>query len=777
MTTQPQFIDYLVSLAPEGETALIVRQKIITRNGKPEQYRDGTMKAVWTPYLPGRKFNEEWAVYGNTGSFIESRLDENKLSASSANCEYVMVMVLDDVGDPDKAPNIPALEPTWKIETSPNSFQWGYAFADGEQPTKMDFTNAIRAIADAGYTDPGACNPVRNFRVPGSVNLKPGKNYFKSRMVEFHPDREFTLSQICEALGVSPDSRNSRTVRPVRLNDAQDDTVLAWLNEQGLVLGPVNREGWCAVVCPNHQNHTTPEDLMARYHPGDRAFVCYHGHCEEFTSQMFLDWVADNGGPSVTHGLRTELLSDTLSVALKNLTPSEMFTTDTDAIIAEVQNRELGRITKQGWYQRFAYVISEDGYFDLEYRNLVPRKSFNAVFRHIECKGLHSGRKVEASVCYDENRESNRAKMVAGQTYAAGESVIVARDGELYGNRWRDARPVVDKSHVADISLWLQHAERLIPEPEEREHVFNVMAYKLQHPEKKINHAVLHVGREGCGKDTLWGPFIWAVCGPHLRNRGLVDNENISGNFGYQLESEIMILNELKEPNAADRRALANKLKPIIAAPPETISINKKNQHPYDMLNRVFVLAFSNDKVPLSLPSQDRRWFCLKSTAGRMPVGEAEFMWKWYNTGGFEAIAAWLYRRDVSMFNPAAPPMATDFKMTMVEHGMSSSESYLVDMIRNGFGEFARGVVGSPFFSLCDRLSGMAPQGMKVSQVALLHALEESGWVDMGKLKSSRYQTKKSVYCSPEMAETHSRSELRDMLELPPESTLLRKVK
>jgi hypothetical protein len=72
----------------------------------------------------------------------------------------------------------------------------------------------------------------------------------------------------------------------------------------------------------------------------------------------------------------------------------------------------------------------------------------------------------------------------------------------------------------------------------------------------KINHAILHGGDEGCGKDTFWFPFIWSVCGPDLRNRGLVDADGINSRWGYALESEILILNELKEPEAAQRRSL-----------------------------------------------------------------------------------------------------------------------------------------------------------------------------------------------------------------------------
>jgi hypothetical protein len=298
------------------------------------------------------------------------------------------------------------------------------------------------------------------------------------------------------------------------------------------------------------------------------------------------------------------------------------------------------------------------------------------------------------------------------------------------------------------------------------------MAFKTQHPEVKINHAVLHGGDEGSGKDTFWAPFIWAVCGPNLKNRGLVDNDSIASTFGYHLESEILIINELKEPDARERRALANKLKPLIAAPPEMLTVNRKGLHPYDMVNRMFVLAFSNDPVPISLPSQDRRWFCVWSHAPRMDADEASAMWKWYRSGGFEKIAAWLHARDVSKFNPAAAPMMTEFKYNLVEHGMSIGESYLVDLMRNRIGEFNKGVIGSPFHALCDRLAGAAPTGVKIPQAELLHALKEAGWKDAGRLASRDYPTRKHVFCAPDMIDL-PKSELRRLVEVTPQSGLV----
>jgi hypothetical protein len=753
------FLEYITNLAPEGETALIVRQKPqVDTNGMYQSHADGTIKCTWPAFLPTAKTKPDWAIYGNTGSFILDRFADGKVSASAANCEYVLVMMLDDIGTKSKEP---PLAPTWIMETSEGSYQWGYAFS--EQPSKGDFTAAIKAIAKAGYTDPGATNAVRNFRLPGSVNLKPGRGNFASVLVEFHPEREYTLAEICAALDVVPDPTDTAQNNPIRLADTGKDSVMTWLNEQGLVLSAPNGEGWMGVVCPNNGEHTDG-NIEGRYKPLDRSYCCLHGHCVDFSSQMFLDWVADNGGPAVDHGLRDELIAEKMTLALSKITPNEVYRDTAAELIAEVERKELGRIEKADWYTRFAYIQDDESYFDMQDRREVGRQTFNALFRHIPCKSIHTARKVEASICFDENRQANGAKALVGVTYAAGEDVIVTRDGDLFGNRWRDARPDVQNLRDGDISMWMDHCQELVPEQAELEHIFDVMAFKVQHPEIKVNHAILHAGDEGSGKDTFWAPFIWAVCGDHLKNRGIMDNNSVNSQWGYQLESEILIINELKEPDAATRRQLANQLKPIIAAPPEMLPINRKGLHPYYMANRLFVLAFSNDPVPISLASQDRRWFCVWSTAPRMDSRQAKKIWDWYRSGGFGMIARFLRARDVSQFNPSAPPMWTEFKANLVEHGMSMAESYLVDMLRERKGDFTKGVIGSPFHSLCDRLAGQAPAGVKVPQAALLHALKEAGWIDRGRIKSREFDTKKHVFCAPDLEDV-SKSDLRRMVE------------
>lgn len=754
-----ELLDYLVKLAPAGETALIVRQRPVVRNGDQALHADGSPRYTWPAFLPTHKRKTGEAWYINTGSFICDRFPEAKPSASAAHCEYVLFMMLDDIGTKSKVPPLP---PTWVIETSEGSFQWGYAFS--EQPTKGEFTAAITAIAAAGYTDPGATNAVRNCRLPGSVNLKPGRDNFEARLVEFHPEREYVLNEICKALEVTPAASDGAGLPSIKIRDTGSDSVLRWLSDQGLVLSQVNQEGWCGVVCPNNAAHTDGQ-IEGRYSPVNRAFCCYHGHCEHLDSNAFLAWVAEQGGPKVTPGFREELVAERMAVVAEALKPNDMFRDTASEIIAEVDRKELGRLEKAGWYARFAYVVSDDTYFDLQARREMSRGAFNAVFRHVSCKSIHTDRRVEASICFDENRQAAGARVLEGVTYAAGDSVLVTQDGDVYGNRWIDARPDLSGVAPGEIDVWLAHAERLIPDAQEREHVFNVMAYKLQNPKVKINHAILHGGDEGCGKDSLWAPFLWSVCGPSMRNRGLVDGKSINSRWGYALESEVMILNELKEPEASERRALANSLKPIIAAPPDTLTIERKGLHPYDMVNRVFVLAFTNHQVSITLETQDRRWFCVWSDAPKMTEDEGKALWKWYEAGGMARVAKWLAMRDVAAFSPKATPMTTEFKLRLIDKSRTMAESYIVEQIEKLSPEFAAGVIASPVHRICNSLQQGSPNGAKIVPVALYHALKEAGWIDLGMVKSAEFQTKKNIWASEDMVRKWNKSELRRMVE------------
>ena len=100
------------------------------------------------------------------------------------------------------------------------------------------------------------------------------------------------------------------------------------------------------------------------------------------------------------------------------------------------------------------------------------------------------------------------------------------------------------------------------------------------------------------------------------------------------------------------------------------------------------------------------------------------------------------------------------------DFGMSAVESSLLDMISLRMGEFASGVIASPFQAICER-AAMSFGCKQFPPAALFHALEEAGWVDVGMCASRSSKTKKHVFCAPEFAHM-SKSSLRDLAEQKP---------
>jgi hypothetical protein len=62
-----------------------------------------------------------------------------------------------------------------------------------------------------------------------------------------------------------------------------------------------------------------------------------------------------------------------------------------------------------------------------------------------------------------------------------------------------------------------------------------------------------------------------------------------------------------------------------------------------------------------------------------------------------------------------------------------------------------------------DRLQDHAPQNVRLNVPALLHALAECGWTDVGLVKTKRYGTRRHIWLSPDWRGT--KTEARDAAE------------
>ena len=429
---------------------------------------------------------------------------------------------------------------------------------------------------------------------------------------------------------------------------------------------------------------------------------------------------------------------------------------------AAADERDPSSLEPGEWHKRFAYVVPDDAYFDVQQCVEYSRGAFNALYRHVRCHSIHASasgaaRRIEASTAYDENRAAMRGRMLQGITYAPGRAVLCEHTGQVFGNKWRNARP---GCVGGDPGPWLAHVERLISDPAERQHLLDAMAFKVQRPGVKINHAMLIGGVPGSGKDSMIAPLLYAIGGANETNTTRVEAAELQQVWGYFLENEVIIFNELRQSEAIDRRALENRLKPILAAPPELLTVQRKGQHPIQVVNQAMVLAFSNYRDAIAIPSDDRRWWVTWTDAPRMTEQESSELWDYFKAGGLQAGAAYLRQRDVSRFNPSAAPPWTDAKQIMINQSRNLSETWLVERIQRRADEFRPAVICGPWGRLIERLQESAPQQIRITQQALTLALTEAGWRDFGMCKSRAHQTAAHCFAAPEF--TGTKSEARD---------------
>lgn len=223
-----------------------------------------------------------------------------KLTRKIEDLQEAMVLVLDDVGTKSA---VPPVEPSYILETSEGNYQYGYILAPWDVSTPEGYAlydGSLRALANAGYNDPGAIGGYRAVRVPGSLH----KTGWVCRCTLWEPDRVWGLLDLMEQMDVVPiKQRVNRSVQNHTDPNAStgipaDDPVFKWLYENGHVLDDTAPE-WQVIRCPWHGNHSDSEDITAYYSPTKHAFCCHHATCRSKKTRQMIEWATAAGLPSL----------------------------------------------------------------------------------------------------------------------------------------------------------------------------------------------------------------------------------------------------------------------------------------------------------------------------------------------------------------------------------------------------------------------------------------------------------------------------------------------
>lgn len=254
-------------------------------------------------------------------------------------------------------------------------------------------------------------------------------------------------------------------------------------------------------------------------------------------------------------------------------------------------------------------------------------------------------------------------RRVKGLTMRPGQGLLLVEDGRPCVNLWRPSRLVPSE---ADAGPWLRHMDRLIPDEAERALTFDVMAFGLQHPGVKINWGLVLLGVQGTGKDTGLLPFFAAI-GQH--NVATVQGVAIGGQFNGYLRKPWLLITEMPPAN---KRSCYEEIKSWLTTPPVEVQINMKGLEPFSVPNLVNVVVTTNHEGAIALAEHDRRFLVVSTVAANQDEDKLAYygpLHRWLETGGLEAAAGWLLRRDVSAFTPKIVPPPTAATAVMMREG------------------------------------------------------------------------------------------------------------
>jgi hypothetical protein len=256
---------------------------------------------------------------------------------------------------------------------------------------------------------------------------------------------------------------------------------------------------------------------------------------------------------------------------------------------------------------------------------------------------------------------------------------------------------------------WIEHVQRVFGD--DIGHIVARLAHRVQHPEVKINHALVMGGKQGIGKDTVLEPVKHAI-GPW--NFADVSPKDLLGRFNGFVRSVVLRINEARDLGDFDRYAFYDHLKMYIAAPPDVIRCDEKNIREYPVFNVTGVIITSNHKRDgIYLPEDDRRHFVAWSELSKEDFTAAYWnqLYRWYAFGGIGHVAAYLSRYDLADFDPKAPPPKTAAFYEILDANRAPEDAELADVL--------------------DKLSkdGQRPQAVTLIQLANFADQEFADWL------------------------------------------------
>lgn len=357
----------------------------------------------------------------------------------------------------------------------------------------------------------------------------------------------------------------------------------------------------------------------------------------------------------------------------------------------------------------FSYIMGTKRFIDPRNGIEMDTEQFNAFFLHEHDKGM------PAAVAL----KNPSFPKFHFPTYMPNGDPIIKDGSRSYLNLWKKNELEMQDG---DVQKFIDHIQYMLPDEAEQKILLDWLAYQVQFPGKKVHWAVLLQGTQGTGKSYL-GWVMRSLLGKD--NVAFPSNESLHEVYtGWAKSCSLIVIEELM---AKGRLELMNKLKPMITQ--DSVQIREMYRPAYEQPNVFNMLMFTNHEDAIIIDRTDRRYCVLFSPADPKPAEYYKDLWAW-SEANLGSILGYLFRRDLSEFQPKAHAPMTEGKKELIRNSMLPVEAWVREGMESEAWPFQMEVI-SP-----SHLSEVAPPGIKgVSMKAITNALKICGATPLGQVK------------------------------------------
>lgn len=286
--------------------------------------------------------------------------------------------------------------------------------------------------------------------------------------------------------------------------------------------------------------------------------------------------------------------------------------------------------------------------------------------------------------------------------------------------------PTHGKRAEGDITPFLNHMQKLIPDEGDRKILLTWIASCIQNPGKKHQWSPVLVGAEGNGKS-----LVAKIVKHALGKRWVAEPrpEQIGGRFNSWIENKLFAV--IEEIHMNSRRETLDAMKPIITN--TTVEVEGKGRDSYDAENRCNILMCTNYKDAVIKTRDDRRYAIIytgqhsEEEIKRDGMGGDYFtkLYDWLkHGGGYAAVADWFDKyNDVSCDVMGRAPRTSSTDAAIIE-SLGGAEQDIIEAVELEKVGFRSGLIS---LSALDHL--MIEKGHRLQTKRKAKILTEMGYI------------------------------------------------